>query len=155
MPKPETGNSHATPPVMITGVRTDAAQAVRKKIRFQMFAVRPEKDALALDAYLKSLKPVASPYLVKGKLSESAKRGKKLFHTAKCSSCHSGPMYTDMKLHDVGTGINREKGKNAMTSGYGPFWVDNDKKSDILLYVRLGGVAERQVTIHFCLEAKS
>lgn len=38
-------------------------------------------------------------------LSESAKRGKRLFHSPKtgCASCHSGPYLTDLKMHDVGT----------------------------------------------------
>jgi len=35
------------------------------------------------------------------------------------------------------------------------FVVDKGNRTDIILLMRLGGVAERQVTIHFYLEAKS
>jgi len=96
--------SHKTPPAMITGVRKDAEEAVRAGIRHIQFAVRPEEDAVAIDEYLKSLQPAASPYLVKGKLSKAARRGRKVFEKAGCGKCHAGPLYTDLKKYDVGTG---------------------------------------------------
>jgi DNA-binding beta-propeller fold protein YncE len=102
--------SHETPPAMITGIRADAETAVRAGMTYIQFVVRPEEDAAAMDAYLKSLKPVPSPYLVDGKLSEAAKRGEKIFEKAGCSSCHPAPLYTDLAKHDVGTGIGREQG---------------------------------------------
>jgi cytochrome c peroxidase len=42
---------------------------------------------------------------VKGKLSPSAERGKKLFlsETVGCTDCHRSPLFTDQKLHNVGT----------------------------------------------------
>ena len=46
-----------------------------------LFADRPEEEAAAIDEYLKSLKPVPSPYLVDGQLSPAAQRGKKLFES--------------------------------------------------------------------------
>jgi cytochrome c peroxidase len=51
------------------------------------------------------LEPIPSPYLIKGKLSFAAERGKKLFFSeaASCSDCHRGAFYTDQKRHDVGT----------------------------------------------------
>jgi len=101
--------AHKTPPVMITGVRDKAETAVRAGLRFIQFIVRPEEDAVAIDRYLKSLKPVPSPYLVKGKLSQAAKRGEKVFEKAQCASCHSGPLYTNLKKYDVGIGTGREK----------------------------------------------
>jgi len=96
--------SHATPPAMITGIRKDMQAGVRAGIRHILFSVRPEADALAIDAYLKSLKPVPSPYLVNGKLTPAAERGKKLFVKAECNDCHDGPLFTGMALEDVGTG---------------------------------------------------
>ncbi|MHC5060388.1 MAG: c-type cytochrome [Planctomycetota bacterium] len=102
--------SHRTPPAMATGIRDSAETAVRSGIKFIQFVVRPESDAVAIDEYLKSLEPVPSPHLVEGKLSESAERGKELFSKAGCSSCHSAPLYTDMKKYDVGTGKGREEG---------------------------------------------
>lgn len=59
--------------------------------------------AAAIDEYLKSLKPVPSPYLVHGRLSEAAKRGEKHFIKAGCADCHVPGLYTDLQPHDVGT----------------------------------------------------
>ena len=97
--------AHQTPPSMWLGVRDDATIAVRAGIQNSMFTVRPEADAVALDEYLKSLKPIPSPHLRAGKLSDGAQRGKKLFfdETVGCADCHKGALCTDMKLHDVGT----------------------------------------------------
>lgn len=99
--------SHATPPAMVTGIRKNANVAVRAGLKYIEMADRPEKDAGAIDAYLKSLEPVPSPYLVNGQLSELARRGKKVFRKAECARCHSGPHFTDMKQYDVGTGSGR------------------------------------------------
>jgi len=101
--------AHKTPPAMVTGARPDAETAVRSGIKHIQFAVRPEEDAVAIDEYLKSLKPIPSPYLVKGKLSTSAKRGKKIFAKAACAECHAGQMYTDMNKYNVETGKSLDK----------------------------------------------
>jgi YVTN family beta-propeller protein len=95
--------AHDTPPAMSTGVRDSAEVAVRSGIRHIQFAVRPEEDAQAIDEYLKSLKPVPSPYLVNGQLSESAKRGQKVFSDVGCVKCHPAPLYTDKNKHNVGS----------------------------------------------------
>ncbi|MFM7036970.1 MAG: hypothetical protein ACKO2L_04540 [Planctomycetaceae bacterium] len=68
-------------------------------------------DALA--AYTNSHRFTLSPH-AKGGLSPAAKRGQQIFLSpeTRCSSCHSGPFYSDsqplpnnqLKLHDVGTG---------------------------------------------------
>jgi YVTN family beta-propeller protein len=101
--------AHQTPPAMITGVRENAEAAVRAGITHIHFAVRPEEEAAAIDEYLKSLKPVPSPHLVNDRLSESAERGQSIFEKAGCASCHTGPLYTDMQKHDVGTGKGLDK----------------------------------------------
>jgi YVTN family beta-propeller protein len=104
---PKNGKSllwaHKTPPSMWLGVRPNAESAVRSGITHIQFAVRPEEDAAAIDAYLKSLEPLPSPYLVHGQISESAKRGKELFNSARigCAKCHPAPLYTDLHMHDV------------------------------------------------------
>jgi len=92
---------HETPPAMSSGVRETGEAAVRAGIRHIQFAVRPEEDAVAIDEYLKSLQPVPSPYLVDGKLSEAAERGKQIFSRVGCTDCHAEPLYTDLKMHDV------------------------------------------------------
>jgi len=95
--------AHETPPMMISGGRADAETAVRAAYRRIQFAIVSETKATAVDAYLKSLEPTPSPYLVDGRLSESARRGKALFESDRlgCATCHPGPLYTDLKMHDV------------------------------------------------------
>ncbi len=97
-------HTHATPPVMITGVRDRAEIAVRAGFRFIQFLVVPEDVPAAVDAYLKALRPVPSPSRENEMLSASALRGKTLFEQANCAACHSDRYYTDGKLHDVGLG---------------------------------------------------
>jgi YVTN family beta-propeller protein len=97
--------AHATPPSMWLGVRTNAYVAVRAGIRNSLFTVQPPEVADAMDAYLKALKPMPSPGLIKGRLSASAERGRRLFadEAVGCADCHKGAHMTDMKFHDVGT----------------------------------------------------
>lgn len=97
--------AHQTPPSMALGVRANAYIAVRAGIKNSLFTVQPEEVATAIDEYLKSLRPEPSPYLQNGKMSASARRGEKLFNSdrAGCAECHKAPLFTDLKLHDVGT----------------------------------------------------
>ncbi len=97
--------SHRTPPAMSHSVRESAEQAVRAGIRHILFETRPESEAAAMDAYLKSLQPVPSPWLVNGKLSSAARRGRKLFFDKRvaCGTCHPEGLFTDLKPYDVGT----------------------------------------------------
>lgn len=96
--------SHRTPPVMITGIRDSAETAVRTGMKYIQFNQLEEEKLQLIDAYLKSLQPTESPYLNSdGTLTESAKRGKKLFEEQGCVECHPAPLYTDLKTHDVGT----------------------------------------------------
>jgi len=114
--------SHKTAPTMISGIRESAEIAVRKGMQFIQFVVRPEEDAVAIDEYLKALKPIPSPYLVKGRLSPAAKRGEKLFKEAKCTTCHPSPFYTDLNRYNVGTGIGSEKDKEFDTPVLVEIW---------------------------------
>jgi cytochrome c peroxidase len=114
--------AHETPPAMITGIRENAEAGVRAGIRYIQFAVRPEEEAAAIDEYLKSLKPVPSPHLVDGKLSESAERGQKIFDKAGCASCHTGLLHTDLKTHDVGTGKDLDKDRRFDTPTLVEVW---------------------------------
>lgn len=101
--------AHATPPAMSLGIRANAQVAVRAGIRYIQFAVRPEEDAAAIDMYLQSLEPVPSPHLVAGQMSPSALKGQEIFSHAGCAHCHSGPLYTDLKQYDVGTGTGLDQ----------------------------------------------
>jgi cytochrome c peroxidase len=97
--------AHETPPAMSMGVRETAETAVRAGIQHILFTVQPEEVAVAIDKYLKSLKPVPSPLLVNGKLADSARRGEKLFKDRQvgCAACHPPGLFTDLKTYDVGT----------------------------------------------------
>ncbi len=116
--------AHKTPPAMSSGIRRKAEDAVRAGIFFILFSVRPEEDAAAIDAYLKSLKPVESPYLVDGKLSPAAERGKKVFFDKEigCGKCHPGPLYTDLKLHDVASKGRHDRRKTFDTPALIECW---------------------------------
>jgi cytochrome c peroxidase len=103
--------AHKTPPSMMSGIRDSAETAVRSGIKFIQFAVRPEEDAIAIDEYLKSLRPVPSPKLVGGNLSPAAKRGEKVFKKARCADCHSGRYLTDQQTHDIGTATGLDQGR--------------------------------------------
>ncbi|MDZ8117428.1 c-type cytochrome [Pontiella agarivorans] len=103
-------HAHENPRAMWLGVRADAYVGVRAGLRHIQFAVRPEKDAQAIDAYLKSLTAVPSPYLEQGKLSAAAQRGKKIFSSAGCINCHSGPYHSDHGMYDMGTAKGLDEG---------------------------------------------
>jgi DNA-binding beta-propeller fold protein YncE len=99
-----------TPPTTWTGARPDYHASVRAGFRTIEFASRPEADIQAIEAWLRSLEPMPSPVLESGALSAAAARGKRVFERAGCAGCHSGPLYTDLRQHDSGTGRGREKG---------------------------------------------
>jgi YVTN family beta-propeller protein len=56
-------------------------------------------DAVA--AFMASLKIPRSPYTIS---PAEFQRGEKIFTQMSCATCHTPPFYTDMQLHDVGTG---------------------------------------------------
>ncbi|MBN1442024.1 MAG: c-type cytochrome, partial [Planctomycetes bacterium] len=98
--------SHQTPPTMSRGVRATMEVATEAGFVHILFR-QPEGDTVeATSEYLRSLKPLPSPYLPPGgELSPAAQRGKDIFHSEEtaCAVCHPPPLYTDLKLHDVGT----------------------------------------------------
>ena len=82
--------SFDTPKCMISGIRDHAGLAVRAGYKFIQFCDIPEDKAVDVDEYIRSLKPLPSPYLVDGKLSEKAEYGRKVFEKYSCAECHSG-----------------------------------------------------------------
>ena len=107
--------SHVTPPSMISGIRSSAEWAVRAGFKFIQFFNISEEDAACVDAYLKSLEPVPSPYLVDGELSEKAKKGKEIYHELKCDDCHGGGYYTDLQMYRIGEDIEFDQGWDTPT----------------------------------------
>ena len=104
-----------TPPCMISGIRANAHVANRAGFKYIQFMELKEEDAACVDAYVASLKPVPSPYLVDGELSEKANKGRQVFERLQCDACHSGPYYTDMKMHRIGEDIEFEQGWDTPT----------------------------------------
>lgn len=63
----------------------------------------PELDALA--DFIESLHPLRSPRRdPDGSLTAAAESGAGTFQRVGCASCHTPPLFTDRRLHDVGTG---------------------------------------------------
>jgi cytochrome c peroxidase len=116
--------AHDTPPAMAEGVRRSGEAAVRSGLVNILFAHRPEEDAAAIDAYLRSLRPAPSPHLVDGRLSPAAERGRDLFQSERvgCHRCHPSPRYTDLKAHNVGTRSPNERNKRFDTPTLVEVW---------------------------------
>ena len=122
--------NHVTPPTMITGIRKDMHACNAAGLIHIQFVTRPEEDVYCFDAYVEKMKPVPSPYLVNGKLSARAQRGEKLFVKAKCAECHTpdkkapggDPLWTDLKLYDVGVGTATETGRKFDTPTLAECW---------------------------------
>lgn len=96
--------SHLTPPTTWQAVRENMESSVEAGFRHIKFREPAAGELDAVRAYLRTLKPEKSPFLAaNGELTDAAKRGKKLFATQGCTDCHSGQLYTDMELYDVGT----------------------------------------------------
>lgn len=107
--------SHVTAPSMISGIRESAELAVRMGYKLIQFTDIPEEKLECVDEYLIALKPLPSPYLVDGELSEKAKAGKVVYDRLDCGSCHSGEYYTDYKMHRIGEDIEFERGWDTPT----------------------------------------
>jgi YVTN family beta-propeller protein len=99
--------SYYTPPTMWLGDRFTVRQCTRTGFQFIMFTPPQDEPCDGIDIYVQYLKPLPSPYLVDGKLSAKAERGKILFESPAvgCVHCHSGEYFTDRKMYDVQTKI--------------------------------------------------
>lgn len=98
-------NSYRMHPLMWHGVRESMEMASKAGFRAILFREPEKGEVESVQAYLRSLRPLPSPYLVGGKLSAAAQKGKALFNSprTRCGSCHTGPLLTDQKRYDVGT----------------------------------------------------
>ncbi|MHC4589218.1 MAG: cell surface protein [Planctomycetota bacterium] len=114
--------AHETPPAMIMGGRASAEVAVRAGVRHIQAAIRPEEDLEALDLYLRSLRPVPSPYLVGNALSPAAERGREVFVKAQCDACHRSPYYTDLRQYDLGMGRGQDEARPMDTPTLVEIW---------------------------------
>ena len=103
---------------MATGIRKNAEVAVRAGIRHIQFAVRPEEEAQAIDAYLSSLVPLQ----LGGGDSKAIARGAEVFKRARCIKCHPAPLYADGKQRNLRTGRGIDEGRKFDTPTLVEIW---------------------------------
>ncbi|MBN1603573.1 MAG: YncE family protein [Chitinispirillaceae bacterium] len=95
-----------TPPANWGCKRDNAYESVRSGIRLELQVEPDAQTSIALDTFLMRLKPVPSPKLVKGRLSESALKGKEIYYDADkldCVHCHPAPLFTNLRKANAGT----------------------------------------------------
>jgi YVTN family beta-propeller protein len=101
------------------GWQKDLKAAMSKSITDTMLGKAPSADDVtAMIAFMETLRVPPNPYRnPDGSLTEAARRGEKVFQgdVAGCARCHSGPYFTDGRIHNVGTGSRRDVYK-----GYNP-----------------------------------
>ncbi len=88
------------PPICWSGKNMHAYNGIRAGIELKLFRTATQELAIPMDTFFMYLKPIPSPHRVKGRLSETAMRGKAIFYdTCKvdCSKCHPAPKFTDNK----------------------------------------------------------
>ncbi|HEX2959800.1 MAG TPA: hypothetical protein VHO70_23390 [Chitinispirillaceae bacterium] len=76
--------------------------SIRMGINYELMVEPTEDISVPLDTFLMRMKPVMSPFLVKGKLNADAVKGKDIFTRIGCSGCHPAPLYTDMEMYNAG-----------------------------------------------------
>ncbi len=94
-----------TPPTTWTGRRGHAQQSIIAGIELELFRVPTRDLAAPMDTFFMNLKPMMSPYLKKGRLSELAKRGRAIYYDQKkvdCYKCHPAPLFTDLLFWNAG-----------------------------------------------------
>jgi YVTN family beta-propeller protein len=117
-----------TPPTSWSGKRPHAGGidgSIRMSIFYDLMMEPMEKYALPIDTFLMALKPMSSPFLEKGQLSQSAKRGKTLFNDgekAGCAVCHPVPLFTDNMSHNAGIPDPYDAAQNINTPGLTECW---------------------------------
>ena len=95
------------------GWQDDLENAMHKSMTSTMLGKAPsDHDVKALLAYFDELKLPPNPFReADGSPSPAATRGKLVFESNKagCANCHSGPLFTDGKVHDVGLGSKNDR----------------------------------------------
>jgi YVTN family beta-propeller protein len=93
----------ATGPWTWTGSMARLEDQVRKSIATTMHGTKPTDDQVAdLTAYLRTLTPPSSRLWESGANDEAIARGREVFRSRKCATCHEPPEYTTPQKVDVG-----------------------------------------------------
>ena len=94
-----------TPPTTWTGRRGHCQTSIIAGIELELFRVATRDLAAPLDTFFMGMKPLASPKLVKGRLSPAAQRGKAIYYNpdkVDCIVCHPAPLFTDSLFWNTG-----------------------------------------------------
>jgi YVTN family beta-propeller protein len=93
-----------TPPTSWGGFQQNAYESIRAGMIIEFFIDPDLEVAKGIDTFAMNLKSVPSPFLVKGKLSAAASKGREIYNgnKANCAQCHPSSLYTDMKFHNAG-----------------------------------------------------
>jgi DNA-binding beta-propeller fold protein YncE/cytochrome c peroxidase len=102
--------SHVTPPSMITGIRATAEMAVYRGFKNIQFVDVEPNILMSVNTYLKSLRPLPSPYLINNKLSKKAEKGSIHYEKLGCMKCHNGEYFTDKKMYRIGEKVEFDAG---------------------------------------------
>lgn len=114
-----------TPPTNWTGRRPHAGGpdgSVRMGMYYELMITPTEETAIPIDTFLMRMKPVMSPFLVKGRLSAAAERGKATFSIIGCTRCHPAPLYTDNDFHNAGVPDSLDAGLDWNTPSLNEAW---------------------------------
>lgn len=99
--------SHLTPPSMASGIREDWRGATAAGYKFILFRQPQGTEVDDVSAYIASVDPEPGAILLLDDpgINESIERGRRIFEDPDvgCAECHPAPLYTDLKMHDVGT----------------------------------------------------
>ena len=95
------------------GWQQDLTDAMHKSLTVTMLGKAPAAtDVESLLAYFETLEEPPNPFHQSGEtVTAAVKRGKQVFDSPKaaCINCHSGSLYTDGRIHDVGLGSASDK----------------------------------------------
>jgi YVTN family beta-propeller protein len=147
-------NVTRTGPWFWHGWEKDLDDGLRKSMVETMLGKQPSaEDVTALTAYLDTLTTPPNPNrTADGGMSEVAQRGEVVFKGEKagCVRCHSGPYFTDGKIHDVGSGDRGDvyKGYNppSLLGVYDRTLLMHDGRAKSLLQMLKGPHSPAKVT---------
>jgi YVTN family beta-propeller protein len=94
--------SEYTPPMNWAAKANNFPESIRYGI-IQELGISPHDSVITpIEGFLKRIKPLPSPHLVKGHLSEAALRGRDIYYGDKtdCKACHPAQLFTDMRMHN-------------------------------------------------------
>ena len=159
-------------PELVT--KLNKIEGYRKQFQ-EVFNTDATKDgvAKAIGAFERTILSGDAPYDRfkagdKSALSEAAEKGRKLFFgKARCSACHSGPLFTDGAFHNIGVGMDKKDpdvGRQAISKLLGdrgsfktptvrdidrtaPYMHDGSLKTleDVVDFYDKGGIANPQL----------